>query len=153
MDCSLLHPWDSPGKNTGVGCHFLLWGIFLTQGSNWSLLHCRWVLYHLSHQGSPPTSKADVETDSGKCPFVKTYLPILQLNGRFSNFSAGIYMYPSCIWHGWFPLIIPTSRYFCLLIQLFVYLATFSSFPHLSISLIKLLTSSQERYDWIMSKN
>ena len=30
----LLCPWDSPGKNTGVGCHFLLQGIFLTQGSN-----------------------------------------------------------------------------------------------------------------------
>ena len=35
----LLCPWDSPGKNTGVGCHFLLQGIFLTQGSNPSLLH------------------------------------------------------------------------------------------------------------------
>ena len=36
MDCParLLCPWDSPGKNTGVGCHFLLQGIFLTQGSN-----------------------------------------------------------------------------------------------------------------------
>ena len=30
----LLYTWDSPGKNTGVGCHFLLQGIFLTQGSN-----------------------------------------------------------------------------------------------------------------------
>ena len=35
----LPRPWDSPGKNTGVGCHFLLQGIFLTQGSNPSLLH------------------------------------------------------------------------------------------------------------------
>ena len=34
----LPHPWDSPGKNTGVGCHFLLQGIFLTQGSNPRLL-------------------------------------------------------------------------------------------------------------------
>ena len=34
----LLHPWDSPGKNTGVGCHALLQGVFLTQGSNQSLL-------------------------------------------------------------------------------------------------------------------
>ena len=39
-------PWDFPGKNTGVGCHFLLQGIFLTQGSNLHLLHCRWILYH-----------------------------------------------------------------------------------------------------------
>ena len=40
----LLCPWDSPGKNTGVGCHFLLQGIFLTQGSNPGLLHCRQIL-------------------------------------------------------------------------------------------------------------
>ena len=44
---------DSPGKNTGVGCHVLLQGIFPTQGLNPDLLHCRWILYHLSHQGSP----------------------------------------------------------------------------------------------------
>ena len=44
---------NSPGKNTGVGCHFLLQGIFPTQGLNPGLLHCRWSLYHLSHQGSP----------------------------------------------------------------------------------------------------
>ena len=37
----LLRPWDSPGKNTGVGCHFLLQGIFPTQGSNPGLPHCR----------------------------------------------------------------------------------------------------------------
>ena len=37
----LLSPWNSPGKNTGVGCHFLLQGIFPTQGSNPGLLHCR----------------------------------------------------------------------------------------------------------------
>ena len=43
---------DSPGKNTGVGCHFLLQGIFPTQGWNPSLLHCRQTLYPLSHQGS-----------------------------------------------------------------------------------------------------
>ena len=42
----LLGPWDSPGKNTGVGCHFLLQGIFPTQGLNPSLRHCRWILYH-----------------------------------------------------------------------------------------------------------
>ena len=44
---------DFPGKNTGVGCHSLLQGIFLTQGSNPGLLHCRHILYRLSHQGSP----------------------------------------------------------------------------------------------------
>ena len=48
----LLCPWNFPGKSTGVGCHFLLQGIFQTQGSNLGLLHCRQVLYHLSYQGS-----------------------------------------------------------------------------------------------------
>ena len=49
MDCSppgsSVHR-DSAGKNTGVGCHALLEGIFLTQGSNPGLLHCRWILTH-----------------------------------------------------------------------------------------------------------
>ena len=44
---------DSPGKNTRVDCHALLQGIFLTQGLNLGLLHCKQILYHLSHQGSP----------------------------------------------------------------------------------------------------
>ena len=42
-----------PGKNTGVYCHFLFQGIFPTQGSNLGLLHCRKILYQMSHQGSP----------------------------------------------------------------------------------------------------
>ena len=36
---------DSPGENIGVGCHTLLWCIFLTQESNLPLLHCTWILY------------------------------------------------------------------------------------------------------------
>ena len=40
-------------KNTGGDGLSLLQQIFLTQESNWSLLHCRWILYHLSHRGSP----------------------------------------------------------------------------------------------------
>ena len=48
----LLYPWNSQGRNTGVGCHSLLQGNFLTQRLNLSLLHCRQILYCLSHQGS-----------------------------------------------------------------------------------------------------
>ena len=61
IDCSppgsYVHR-DSPGKNTGVGCHALLQGvfpiprfqgIFLTQESNWGLLHFWWILYQLSY--------------------------------------------------------------------------------------------------------
>ena len=44
----LLCPCTSPGKNTRVGSHSLLQGIFLTQGLNLGLLHCRWILYCLS---------------------------------------------------------------------------------------------------------
>ena len=46
--------WNCPGQNTGVGSHPLLQGIFPPQGSNAGLRNCRWILYHLSHQGSPP---------------------------------------------------------------------------------------------------
>ena len=58
MDCSppgsSVHG-DSPGQNSGVGCHALLQGIFPTQGLNPGLSHCRQILYHLNHQGSPWT--------------------------------------------------------------------------------------------------
>ena len=47
-----LRPWDFPGKSTGVGWHFLLQGIFPTRWSNLGLLHCRQMLYPLSHQRS-----------------------------------------------------------------------------------------------------
>ena len=49
---SLLSPWNYLGKNTAVDCHSHLQGIFPTQGSNLGLLHCRWILNHLRHQGS-----------------------------------------------------------------------------------------------------
>ena len=45
-------PWDFPGKNTGVSSHFLLQGIFLTQGLDPGLPHYRQRLYRLSQQGS-----------------------------------------------------------------------------------------------------
>ena len=48
----LLHPWDSPGKSTGVGCHFLLQGILPTQGWKPGLPHGRQTLYHLSHHSA-----------------------------------------------------------------------------------------------------
>ena len=49
----LFCSWNSPGKSTGVGCHAFLQGNFPTQGSNLGLLHCRQILYCLSHPGSP----------------------------------------------------------------------------------------------------
>ena len=68
MDCrlpgSFVHG-DFPGRNTGVGCHALLQGIFPTPGSNPGFLHCRQVLYHLSHQGSPVTFKGLTNVNTG----------------------------------------------------------------------------------------
>ena len=52
-----LSPWKIIGKNIGVGCYPLLQGIFPTHGSNPGLLHCRPILYHLSHHGSPDEAR------------------------------------------------------------------------------------------------
>ena len=60
MDCSLpgssVHG-DYPGKNTGVGCYFLLREIFPTQELNLNPLHLRQILYRLSYQGSPEVGR------------------------------------------------------------------------------------------------
>ena len=80
----LLCPWDFPGKSTGVGCHFLLQRIFLTQGLNPGLPHCRLRLYHLSHQGSP--------TNVSSCPAFATlkftYLSDLLASSRLWQFLS-----------------------------------------------------------------
>ena len=71
----LLCPWDFLGKNTGVGCHLLLYGIFLNQGSNPWLLHFLhlWAgSLSLNHLGSPPRLRALLVS---KClPQHKAYL-------------------------------------------------------------------------------
>ena len=53
LPTSLLCPWDSLSKNTGVGCRALLQEIFPTQGLKPGLPHYKRILYHVSHQGSP----------------------------------------------------------------------------------------------------
>ena len=62
--CSLpgffLYLWNFSGKDTRVGYHFLLQGIFLTQGLNLGFLYCRQILYHLSHPGKPKLNKVDI---------------------------------------------------------------------------------------------
>ena len=60
------NPWDFLGKNTEVGCHFLLQGIFLTQKLKPGLLHCRQILYQLSYKGTREAlyiHKVDVNLD------------------------------------------------------------------------------------------
>ena len=51
----LYRSWNSPGQNTGVGSLSLFQGIFPSQGLSPGLMHCRWILYQLSHKGSPRT--------------------------------------------------------------------------------------------------
>ena len=64
----LLCPWDFPGENTGVGCHFLLQGIFPIQESNPHLLHCRQILYHWA------TSKALTQVILYKYKYICIYI-------------------------------------------------------------------------------
>ena len=55
--------WNFPGQNTGVDSLSLLQGILPTQGFNPGLLHCRWILYQLSHQGSPKNTEGNNKSD------------------------------------------------------------------------------------------
>ena len=77
----LLSPWNSPGKNTGVGCFFLLQGTFLTQGLNPYFLHSWQTLYQRSHQGSPAgKTSLDVTKERykpAKCVHMHIWLQIV----------------------------------------------------------------------------
>ena len=79
----LLCPWGSPGKNTGVGCHCLLQGIFPTQGLNLGLLHCRQTLYPLSHQGSHKSYLPNYVSDKGTLSEI--YKECLKLKKKKKN--------------------------------------------------------------------
>ena len=102
-DCSLparlLCPWDFLDKNTGAGCHFLLQGIFLTQGSNPHLLHQQVDSLSLSHLNSPsalfrlhltlttilPIMKVEVPLDASTIPVLSSsQLSWLVMNGPLS---------------------------------------------------------------------
>ena len=71
-----------------MGCHFLLQGIFLSQGWNMGLLHCRQILYHLSHQGSPYVYYTPIKKkNSLKFEYlVISHYDILDLVSNFSAF-------------------------------------------------------------------
>ena len=76
----LFCPWDFPGKSTGVGCHFLLQGIFSTQGLNPGLLHWRQTLYCLSHKGS---KKQQIQNRQLKTPKILNGPQIFPIEGTF----------------------------------------------------------------------
>ena len=77
MDCSppgsAVHR-DSPGKNTGVGCHALLKGIFPTQESNSGLPQCRQILNCLSHQRGPEGEKQHFSIESSSLDIILLFL-------------------------------------------------------------------------------
>ena len=79
----LYSPWNSPGQNTGVGSLFLLQGIFLTRGSNPGLLCCRWILYQLSHWGSPKTLEWIACPFSSGSSWPRTRIVVSCIAGRF----------------------------------------------------------------------
>ena len=90
----LLCPWDSPGKNTGVGCHALLQGIFPTQGSSLYLLHWEWILYSLS--GKYIQSTTAYKWTQGYIPIIRTLTVIWPALPRARDYS-------------WFPWSLPVS--------------------------------------------
>ena len=99
MDYSLSGscPWEAPGKNTGVGCHSLLQGIFLIQGLNPGLLHCRQILYHLSHQGRPGAKYYEnVKTFSKEKEWEGRGKSTTKKKKRMSIFKCYLF-----IWLGW----------------------------------------------------
>ena len=74
-----------PGKTTGVVSYSLLQGIFPTQGSNSGILHCRWILYHLSHLGSP------TEEETGlKLHYCATGEPLVEQELRGKELINGL---------------------------------------------------------------
>ena len=79
-----LHsPWNSPGKNTAVGSLFLLQEIFPTRGSNPDLLHCRRILYQLSHKGSPRILEGVVYPFSSSSSRPRNWTRVSCSTGRF----------------------------------------------------------------------
>ena len=102
----LLCPWGVPGKNAGMGCHFLLQGIFPTQELNpclLCLLHFKWILYSLSHQGSPPNSYSSYIYLDFNCLLKYFHGKQLPRGHVFMLFSpllppCGISNDPGCTW-------------------------------------------------------
>ena len=85
----LLCPWDFPGKNTGVGCYFLLQGIFPIQRLNMHLLHWQASSLPLSHLGSPDSCPIGARPD---------YVAFIWLNYcLFKSFHLYLQFPPFCL--------------------------------------------------------
>ena len=86
----LYSPWNSPGQHTGVGSCSLLQGVFPIQGSNPGLLHCRWILYQLSHLGSHQENSGRSSSNPNSFLF-SCVTSVMQLLGIFSSFAKWRY--------------------------------------------------------------
>ena len=73
-------PWNSPGQNTGVASLSLLQGIFPMQGSNPGFPLCRWILYQLSHKGSPRIQAKLKNTGVGNLSLLQGIFPTQESN-------------------------------------------------------------------------
>ena len=81
--CGLYSTWNAPGQNTGVGSLSLLEGIFPTQGTNPGLSHCRWILYQLSHKGSPRILECITYPFSSGSSWLRNRTGVSCIAGRF----------------------------------------------------------------------
>ena len=79
----LYSPWNSPGQNTGVSSLSLLQGIFPTQGLKPGLSHCRWILYQLSHMGSPRILEWVADPFSSRSSQPRNRTSVSCIAGRF----------------------------------------------------------------------
>ena len=79
----LYSPWNSPGQNTGVGSPSLLQGIFPTQGSNPGLLHCRRILYQLSHKENPRILQWVMYPFSSRSSWPRNWTKVSCISDRF----------------------------------------------------------------------
>ena len=96
----LYSPWNSPGQNTGVGSLSLIQGIFLTQGVNRGLPHCRQILYQLSHKVSPATRDGKILSLS-HVQFAYSHPPLSPGGGKgYPLQYSGLENFTDCIAHG-----------------------------------------------------
>ena len=79
----LYSPRKSPGQNTEVGSCSLLQRIFPTQGSNPGIPNCRWILYQLSHQGSPRLPEWEAYLFSRRSSQPRNWTKVSCIAGRF----------------------------------------------------------------------
>ena len=87
--------WNSPGQNTGVGSLSLLQGVLPSQGLTPGLPHCRWILYQLSHQGSPNSIQHLLYADTIYDIYVHVYVYVCihLFNPHNSSMKYDYYFY------------------------------------------------------------